>query len=311
MAYRLRREETLEDGVRRIASEQFDRADAEHSSGEAHWVHQSRKCLKRTRALLRLVRAGMPKADYEARNALLREIGQAMSARRDSDVRRQTHASLMADAPKSLAAALAKLDLGDRPADAKARRKAAKSTEPAVTFEVAAVQKSLGDARKLLAGTRVRGDVDVVEEGLIRAHRRGRNVLEAARREGEDESFHDLRKAVQAHWRQMQLLSEAWPAMLKARISEARDVAEALGREHDLSVFSDWARTSGAQTLTATDVRAIAARCKARKAALRAEALAGADRLFMQKPSSFAADIVRYWQLAPEGVAKAAADVDD
>ena len=59
MAYRLKRKETVVDGIRRIAHQQLARAAAElvdESLEPAAQIHQVRKRLKKLRALLRLVR---------------------------------------------------------------------------------------------------------------------------------------------------------------------------------------------------------------------------------------------------------------
>ena len=52
MTYRLNLNVSLESNVRRIAREQIDYVLAPSASGDAVWVHKTRKCLKRLRAML-------------------------------------------------------------------------------------------------------------------------------------------------------------------------------------------------------------------------------------------------------------------
>ena len=88
MAYRLKLKEPLTKGVRRIAGEQLGNAAArlEGGSNPETSVHEARKSLKRTRALLRLVRPGLGEADFRKANARLRDIARSLSAARDRDV---------------------------------------------------------------------------------------------------------------------------------------------------------------------------------------------------------------------------------
>ncbi|NIR50351.1 hypothetical protein GWO43_17745 [candidate division KSB1 bacterium] len=59
MSYRLDDQETLPDGITRIATEQVGRALGQLTTGvddRDEAVHDARKCLKKVRAVLRLVR---------------------------------------------------------------------------------------------------------------------------------------------------------------------------------------------------------------------------------------------------------------
>jgi CHAD domain-containing protein len=296
MAYRFELDESVERGARRIAVEQIDRALGEVRGDEAVWVHEARKCLKRTRALLRLVRAGMDEADWSRRNELLQAIGRSMSARRDADVWQATRASLLEGAPKSVAAALAKLQpCGGAGADQDAPPSGLGAVT-AVAFDAKAARRALKSARPVLDRMRIKGGDEVLAAGLERTHRRGRRQLEALAQDQADERFHDLRKTVQVHWRQMQLLSRAWPSILKVRVEEAREIANALGIDHDLSVFAGQVRAQGG--LSEAEAKLIAAACEKRQRALRARALVATERLFMQKPARFADEVIGYWRLA-------------
>ena len=105
MPYRLKINEPVEKGFRRIAREQLDVALAELASSEVHpsSVHECRKALKRIRALLRLASAAIGQSKARRRIKALGEIGKVLSERRDQAVMLQTLAKLAseggADAP--------------------------------------------------------------------------------------------------------------------------------------------------------------------------------------------------------------------
>src|ERR1041384_7679047 len=84
MAYRLTRGESVPEGVKRIAAEELDSAlqTLRNASGD-EGVHEVRKCLKKVRGLLRLVRPAMGDM-YRPENERLRDIGLKLSPVRDA-----------------------------------------------------------------------------------------------------------------------------------------------------------------------------------------------------------------------------------
>src|SRR5262245_3310108 len=93
MAYRLSFADDVASSVRSCAreqlagaAEQLERADGDPVKA----VHEARKHLKKTRALLRLVRPALGREAYRSENDALRDTGLALSGARDADVRVQT-----------------------------------------------------------------------------------------------------------------------------------------------------------------------------------------------------------------------------
>ena len=88
MAFRFKLNEPVQKGFRRIALEQIERAERELSASENAEVatHETRKCIKRVRALLRIGRPGLGEPVYRSENARMREIAWLCSWQtRDSD----------------------------------------------------------------------------------------------------------------------------------------------------------------------------------------------------------------------------------
>src|SRR5688572_28848189 len=94
MAYRMEFNEPPAAGARRVAAEQLEDAVGQLQNGMSDdpvtAVHEARKDLKKTRALLRLTRSGLPKSTYRSENRALRDAGRSLSGTRDADVMIQT-----------------------------------------------------------------------------------------------------------------------------------------------------------------------------------------------------------------------------
>ena len=292
MAYRFKLKESLSRGVRRVGSEQFELAEGHlrNAADPVSSVHETRKCVKRLRALLRLVRTGIGEKPYQHENRELQQIGRLLSPARDTEVIRQT---------------LTKLETrlsGNRRIIADRLRQHLDQTALPETDEVhGKVLSSLGRAKRRFAQIKVQnGGFDVVEAGLHATYRKGRRALARAQLEPDDEAFHDLRKSVQQHWRQMLLVSRAWPEMCRARASAARDIAQILGEEHDHAVLAAFADTHRNNGLASEEIDIIQQDCRARQLELQSLALPMARRLFAERPRRFAHQMAASWEVARE-----------
>ena len=91
MAYRLEAGESVSKGIKRIATEQITKAIADLSAADETSidvsVHQARKRLKKTRAVVRLVRDRIGKDLYKQENARYRDIGRKLANLRDARVK--------------------------------------------------------------------------------------------------------------------------------------------------------------------------------------------------------------------------------
>ena len=85
MAFRLKRRESVADGVRRIVRRQIDDALDNLQSRADEAVHDARKCFKRVRAVLRLVGDGLGNEAYDRENACFRDAGRPLTEVRDAE----------------------------------------------------------------------------------------------------------------------------------------------------------------------------------------------------------------------------------
>lgn len=295
MAYRLKLKEPLAKGVRRIAGEQLGNAAArlEGGSNPETSVHEARKSLKRTRALLRLVRPGLGETDFRKSNTRLRDIGRGLSAARDRDVVRALLKGLEESKPAMAKAAGRLRAILDATPGAANGSGAPQRNVAEALHEIAAMRRELGDLALHPAS------FDTIVAGLTKSHRAGRKALARALANSEEaEALHDLRKAAQAYWRQMILIQQAWPEACLARAAAAKLVADLLGHDHDVALLDAVLAGAEGQSLSAVERRTLARYCLKRHAELRAEALPKAQLLFVEKSDQLGARMRALWESA-------------
>lgn len=289
MPYRFKSHEPVEKGFRRIAREQLDFALAELAGAKvgAKNVHECRKSLKRLRSLVRLSADAIGGDKARKRNKVLGEIAGLLSARRDRTVMLETISKLsrdVANAEASLAPLRSALtaDAPDEP----------ETLDPDIARK--AQHLLVREAEKFAKMPFSKRGFAALSGGLMDSYRKGRKAGKYAYEEPTDENFHDLRKAVQWHWRQMSLLSKAWPDEFAVRAHAARELSQLLGDDHDLAVLIAAATKSPAMTDEQKD--AAIALCRQQQQLLRGAAEYRAKRLFAEKPQAFVGRVASYWR---------------
>lgn len=296
MSFRFKVKEPLAEGMQRIALEQIEIAQGElRSNADAEAaVHNARRALKRLRALLRLVRPALSEAEYRRQSQRFAGIGRQLSGERDRHVMRQTLKKLTAETQgvseeftAAFEAALAQAPAASGRSGGDARASAA---------------RALVSARKSLGGVLEQLDAQQVFEGMKAVYRRGRRLHRRCHAPADGqvatgEDFHALRKAVQQHWRHMQLLSRSWPDALGARAAEAKALSQILGEDHDLHVLSTFL-SAHADALPQEARAALLAAAARAQTALRERARLHADRLFAERARDLTDRLRAYWATA-------------
>jgi CHAD domain-containing protein len=292
MAYRLSIADDVPSSVRACAREQLEGAIAqlEQPAGDpADAVHEARKQLKKTRALLRLARPALGANAYRSENAALRDAGLALSDLRDADVLLETVDKLAAHAAGRLpAATFAQL------------REALERERGGDAVDRAAVGATLREALARVEEWPLDGaDWDALVAGAARAYARGRQGFAAARRDPSVVRLHEWRKRVKDLWYHERLLSPAWPLVIAAHGEQAHLLSEQLGDDHDLALLHE--RLTAGLTLppeAGADLPALLALVEERRAELRAAATALGRRLYAESPKAFARRLGRYVRTA-------------
>ncbi len=292
MAYRFKLDELSTKGVRRIAREQIQRAVMELGRDEmsAASVHETRKVVKRLKSLLRLVRPSISEKTFRGRYRRIAKIGDELAGARDSHV---------------LIQSIGKLETRFGPESIKVLQPlrsllSASAPDTRVSKNPTAGRRALAmaimECQKLDKVVLKAKGFEVIAAGIEDTYHAGRRNFARAYKRPSDEAFHELRKTVQWHWRQMALMSRAWPEYFEVRIANARQLAEILGNDHDLAVLEAEVRKLSAQLpANAAPIENLIIQ---RKDELRQEARPYAERIFVEKPAEFVRRIAVYWDSA-------------
>jgi CHAD domain-containing protein len=232
MSYRLKTSEDLAVGIRRVAREQLEGALCEIAAvttgDEATAVHATRKHIKKTRALLRLIREKIGPEIFREENRCLREAAGAFSGPRDAWVQLQLLEKLRAQAPHGTAfeqtAAMLQAEIATHAGTFGPQRREAES----------ALQRICDR----LDGWPLEGlGIDDLYCALRSSYRCARKCFRRVRVEGTPESFHSWRKRVKDIWYQLRFLQNLNPALMGKLTAEARTLGQKLGTLHDLAFF--------------------------------------------------------------------------
>jgi CHAD domain-containing protein len=294
MSYRFKLNESAAAGAARIGLEQIEIAETRLTSGDdaAAAIHDARRCLKRLRALLRLVRPALSDATYRREAKRMVGIGRLLADARDQHVIRETLAKIESrfdTLPKSVGTKLTKL-LGNG---------AGAGPDSAGTQERHQALQDLEQARRFFAGLgRRQVSFQHLVAGAERSYRRARRMFRDAYENPTDEALHEWRKTVQQHWRHMQLISRAWPEVLGGRAAEAKELSRLLGDDHDIHLLLAFAGGRAKTVLSAAERKALTAVCRSLQREIRETARPRGARLFAEPPGNLSERMQLYWDAA-------------
>lgn len=273
--------------LQQYALAQLDRAiryltDARHKSDTA--IHETRRCLKRVRALLRLVKVALPAHIYDRDNLYLRNIGRQLAALRDAAVSAETLAALKKEFP-------AKLPRNEW-------RSLQESLATALRQSLPNQKKRMGAVIIRLRAARARvekwaldfDDVAVLQSGLRKAYRRGQRAMEQALETPTATTFHEWRKQVNHLRHQLQLLQTLKLGKVKATLRDFKLLAELLGLKNDLAVLTQQLQ-SRQRKAKITIPPALQELIQTRATTLTDEAVTCGRQLYQRKPKAFSRSI--------------------
>jgi CHAD domain-containing protein len=302
MPYHFRHGENAGDAVRRIAVEEATSA-IEYLSPKCRKplpeaIHESRKSLKKLRALLRLVRPHLGDL-YSTLNGRYRDMGRELSEYRDADavleIFDKIRPALTAIAAqeraafrRELVARKRRLHKGSQFAENRTRLcEALKGTLP--NLETLPVP---------------RDEFGVIEAGFRECYRRGRNQFALCSRRPGPENLHEFRKRVKDHWYHLRLLEELWIQMMPAYEAALKSLETTLGEDHNLVLLKAVAADVESGKLLAKPVRRI-------RDNLLAQAFANSARLYDRKPGEITVEFAHLWNIwreAPKAAREGKAD---
>lgn len=275
--FQLKKKEAIPEGIVRIAEGRLDSAldqlSGRAGSDAATAVHETRKDLKKLRAVTRLAGAD-PRWDKR-----FRKTGRRLAGRRDAYVLLATLDGLIerGEVKRKDVRGLRKGLAADR------RQQEAEAQPSELAYAELVV------ARSEIAGIAPGGNsFKALRPGLEAIYADGRAGYRTARRRPTPEHLHEWRKGVKGLWYSAAMLNPAWPKMMGQLASEAKELSELLGEDHDLALLADRAKGKKHKPLR----KAIAKR----RSRLRKRALKLGRRLYAEKPKGFSRRIGQAWK---------------
>lgn len=292
MSYSLEADETLTEGLKRIAREELDDALAhlrdESGEPEDERVHEARKSLKKVRAVLRLVRKEIGEDVYKRENVALRDAGRRLSPVRDAQVLVETASKLRERGGESVAkrdfdkVIAALTDRQDR-----TRRRVLGDGEA-----FAEVAETVAAARGRIDGWPIdRTDSEAFESSLRKTYKRGREAFEEAYEAGTVEAFHEWRKRTKYHWYHTRLLEPAAEAEIGVVVDATDQLSDLMGLDHDYAVLVETIERLGSRGAPAEGRRRIIAMIERERLELERRSLPLGHRVFDEKPKGRASQI--------------------
>ena len=268
-------------------------------------VHKARRSLKKARAALRMLRPGIPDAQYRSLNTTLRDAARPLSQVRDSKVLLDTLHGLeerYGEPAHSLKLAGFKQVLNQE------RTALAHQVTAAKTGALAHSRRMLRESLQVIARLPV-GKKDhwmTFGEGLRRVYRKARRAMAEAHQKQEAATFHEWRKEVKYLRYELELLEPLWPGVIGELADQAHKLSDYLGDEHDLTVLGEAVTAKRDLIRDEASQSALLALIAKRQRELREKALLLGPRLFADKPKEFVRRFEKHWRQWREDHGRAA-----
>jgi CHAD domain-containing protein len=294
VAYRLKRKESISHGLRRLADAELGSAAAclqsRNPRDRDEAVHEGRKSIKKTRALLDLARADLGR-EYEQARDRLRLAARPLSQERDAAILIETLEALHKKHRETL-----------HPQTWAAIRRA---LETAAAEAVSRALRPASITRMLNALARVRDDTRswsfdakgfrALRPGLKRCFARARKALRRAQEDPTPDSLHRWRKRVKTHWYHVRLVEATKPRTLDLYLAKLHDLEAWLGDHHNLVVLDKRLEATRWPRSMDEDVTRLLAILERRKARIQDRAFSLGARIYAERTSTFVRRLKHYW----------------
>jgi CHAD domain-containing protein len=293
MAFRLKRKETVSDGLRRVVRRELrtagDRLRTESPTEEG--IHEARKSVKKVRAILQLIKADEGTGLRGGRKRL-RTVNRALSHLRDTEVMKETLANLKRKYPHVLS----------EHTFARVRRQLDAYQRQAMRQAIAnnVLKEAARDLRKLRRDARrwkpTHRRFRALEPGLRMTHRRGRRAMALALELQQSTDFHEWRKLIKALWYKLRLI-DCCNAELRKDLRALQKAETCLGDEHNVAVLCG--RLSADLSIiiySPEDFLRLRRAANRYQHDLRKNALANARRIYSMKTGTYLRRVERWWK---------------
>jgi CHAD domain-containing protein len=285
MKFFIKKKESLPTEIRRIAEEQLHVA-VKQTSGRkvsATSIHSARKAIKRTRAVLQLLRCSGNEPAVRDEDHALRDAGRLLAAERDLHVQW---------------IALKRLSICKHDGVCRALHERLQSAQQKQDSQSADHIKQFNAAilsvqNHLATWPTIAVDRKQLALALKRSYRRTRRCFKTVCEAPVGAKFHDWRKAAKSFWHHLELTDSLAPKKLRKFSKNARDLAGYLGEEHDLYLL-----LTELADAHDPDTRAVKREIRKMRSELQDRAFKIARQTFDLAPSAFHERVSRWFNQA-------------
>ena len=303
---RLGHAEPLGVGLKRVSLDQFVIAASGYLRGNGDFgaaVHESRKAMKRVRALLRLVRGEVSDKIFKFENRSLRDIAHTVSPIREAaaavesaEIIRALYGDFLAPATfEEMTANLARRRdrIEDRAIeDPKLMGRLIRDLERA--HNRFAAWPTDPEATKAY-GLGIADSYSAIRPGLHATYQNGRRNMVRAYDSHIPEHFHSWRKRVKDLRHQMEFLIPLWPEMIASMAVTLTRLGDLLGEDHDLVGLMRLLATEPELAPDPRERSLFAALANQRRRELQTAAEVLGRRVYADKPGSLTDRFGEYW----------------
>ena len=248
-------------------------------------VHETRRTLKKCRALIRLVRDPMGYASYYRENTRMRNMHRLLSRARDTEV----FFTMLKKLPKKYHTAREEAWYQKTLENAKILRNRERER---INTENVHREISLGTNRCIdnLAHYQLEEDgFTLIEDGLSRVYRQGRRMIPEAFMPGADAAVvHRFRKKAKYHQFQLTYLIPVSPGLLKPASKTMQRLTDKLGMYNDYHHAVEWIPgLAPGDRVSRRKINQLLENLKADMVRLKGEARLVSDKLYAEEPDQF------------------------
>jgi CHAD domain-containing protein len=256
----------------------------------AEAVHEARKCVKKTRAVLRLLKQNLGD-DYGVLAGRLRQMAHQLSLLRDADAGPEMMNALRDHYPRIVTRSMSRAV--QRGLLARTRATMARVDPDRLLPRVAREIKRSGT--RVQRRIRRAAHAGAIRTGIRLGYRRARKAMACVSTHPDNPPFHTWRRRVKDHWYHMRLL-EGRTGRAHVRIRRLKQLETWLGDDHNLvmlrATILEAPARFGDERMTAVVLGCVAKY----QTTLRRRALKTGRQLFASTPSAFRTQIDRWWR---------------
>lgn len=286
MGFYLQPEEPAADAIVRIISELLDQARRQLKTPQTDQdaaIHEVRKCMKKLRSLLRLVRPVIRKKRFRAADRAVRDFSRRLGGARDSTVVLATFEALVNHYSDYLS---------DRTVEpirqSLTERQRLAQEQHLSSMDSAGLVHDLKKLEKCFKRLDlVQFSCDTLLDSAKACYREGRAALGVLHVDPSTENAHVMRKHVKYLWYQMRLLQKVDTAQVRQLLLELDELGELLGQDHDLAMLAETLQGSPGICCNSVCCELVGGLIETRRIAILSAALQLADRVYARKPKRF------------------------